>query len=61
MLTVFEKEYDGESICDAFRDFSEAFNGDFNPIVSDIPQDQYGFQVGNFKVTITWENENEHE
>ena len=61
MLTVFEKEYDGESLYDAFRDFSEALNSEHNPIVNTIPQDEHGFQLGNFKVTITWENDNEHE
>lgn len=58
---MFEKTYDGESIVDAFRDFSEAFDERFNPTVSEIPQDEHGFQLGKFTVTIKWENENEYE
>jgi len=52
--TIFEKEYDGESICDVQRDIIEAFDSKFNPLVKDIPQDEYGFQKGIFKVKIEW-------
>ena len=52
--TIFEKTYDGESIVDAFRDVSEAFDARFTPEVADIPTDEYGFQQGSFKITITW-------
>lgn len=56
-LTIFEKEYDGESVYDVDRDVSEAFQGDFNPIVKQIPRDEHGFQQGVFEVTITWRPE----
>ncbi|HCQ0858540.1 TPA: hypothetical protein OGU99_000466 [Escherichia coli] len=53
-IEIFKKEYDGESICDIQRDVHEAFNSRFNPLVAQIPQDEYGFQEGTFTVTITW-------
>lgn len=54
MTTVFKKEYCGESICDLGRDLIESFDPQFNPKVSDIPQDEYGFQEGSFIVTVEW-------
>lgn len=56
-LTIFEKEYDGESVYDVDRDVSEAFLEDFNPLVKQIPSDEHGFQQGVFEVTITWRPE----
>lgn len=56
-MQVFTKEYDGESLYDLYRDVSEAFEVAFNPIINDIPQDEYGIQEGTFKVVITWEPE----
>lgn len=56
-LNVFTKTYDGESIYDAGRDFSEAFDESFNPVVATIPQDEYGLQLGTFTVSIKWEQE----
>ena len=53
-MRIFDKNYDSESICDAIRDVSEAFDGRFNPIVSCIPVDEHGFQKGTFDVIITW-------
>lgn len=58
-MEIFSKEYDGESIVDAERDFSEAFDERFNPIVNNIPKDRHGFQVGTFTVQITWSEETE--
>jgi len=55
-MILFEKNYDGESLCDLSRDVHEAFKEDFNPIVKNIPCDEYGFQSGTFKVTIEWLN-----
>jgi hypothetical protein len=55
MKIIFEKEYDGESIYDVQRDIVEAFDSKFNPLVIDIPQDEYGFQKGTFKVKIEWD------
>jgi len=54
MKTIFDKEYDSESLCDLSRDVHEAFNNDFNPTVADIPKDEYGFHEGRFIVTIKW-------
>ena len=56
-MTIFEKEYDGESIYDVQRDVIEAFDARFNPMVKDIPQDEYGFQLGTFTIRIEWSNE----
>lgn len=54
-MELFKKVYDGESLYDLGRDVHEAFNEDFNPIVSAVPQDEYGIQQGRFTVTIQWE------
>ncbi len=51
-LTIFEKDYDGESLYDLERDVSESFNEDYNPVLTEIPTDGYGFQTGTFKVKI---------
>ena len=53
-MVLFEKNYDGESIVDLERDVSEALQEDFNEKLVNIPKDEYGFQQGNFKVTIEW-------
>ena len=53
-MIVFKKEYDGESLYDLGRDIAEAIDVTFNPIVEEIPQDEYGIQLGTFKVTIEW-------
>jgi hypothetical protein len=51
---LFKKEYDGESLYDAGRDFDEAFDATFNPAVNKIPHDEYGIQLGTFRVTVEW-------
>ncbi len=56
-MNIFEKEYDGESIYDVQRDVIEAFDARFNPMVKDIPQGEYGFQLGTFIVRIEWSKE----
>lgn len=53
-MIIFEKEYDGESLYDLERDVSEAFDPDYSSTILCVPQDEDGFQVGTFKVTITW-------
>lgn len=55
-LKILEKEYDGESLYDLERDVSEALIAEYNPVIMDIPQDEYGIQYGTFKVTIEWSN-----
>lgn len=56
-MIMFEKEYDGESICDVQRDIIEAFDSRFNPHVKDIPQNEDGFPLGTFVVTVTYKEE----
>ena len=53
-MNIFEKEYDGESIYDVQRDVIEAFDARFNPMVTNIPQDEHGFHLGTFTVKIEW-------
>lgn len=56
-MEIFKQQYSGESIVDVCRDVWEAFDADFNPLVENIPQDEYGIQKGTFTVTVTWEPE----
>ena len=55
MLIIFHKNYDGESLYDLSRDIGEAFEGDFNPVINTVPQNEHGFQQGVFRVTIEWQ------
>jgi hypothetical protein len=55
-MIVFKKEYDDESIYDVGRDVAEAFDEDFNPVMCDIPKDEYSFSKGIFTITIEWCN-----
>lgn len=56
-LTVFNKQYCGESLCDVYRDVDEAFDERFTPVLAQIPTDEYGFSAGTFTVSITWKPE----
>lgn len=56
-MIIFNKQYDGESICDVQRDIIEAFDSRFNPLVKDIPQNEDGFPLGTFVVTVTYKEE----
>ena len=53
-MELFKKTYNGESIVDVGRDVSEAFDSDYNAPAALIPQDEHGFQQGEFIVTIAW-------
>lgn len=53
-MILFEKKYDGESIVDSYRDFSEAFDERFTPEMKAVPSDEHGFHKGTFKITIEW-------
>jgi hypothetical protein len=53
-MIVFEKSYDGESIVDIYRDVAEAVSAEYNPVMDQIPIDQYGFSTGRFRVVIEW-------
>lgn len=56
MITLLDKTYDGESIVDCHRDFSEAFDERFTPANASIPQDAQGFAEGEYRVRVTWGN-----
>jgi hypothetical protein len=56
---IFYSEYDGESLVDLGRDILECFDPRFNETVKEIPIDKYGIQEGTFKVTVTWEEDND--
>ena len=56
-MKLFEKNYDGESLCDLMRDIYEALNEDYNPQLINIPKDEFNFPSGAFKVTIEWSEE----
>ena len=53
-MILFEKQYDGESVCDLERDVYEAFVEDFNPVMAAIPKDRHNFATGTFTVRIEW-------
>jgi len=55
-LLLFEKEYDGESICDVSRDVYEVLSGDHNHSINQIPVDTHGIQRGIFTVRVDWES-----
>jgi len=50
---LFSESYDGESVVDVHRDFSELWDESFNPMMSEIPSEE-GFWKGTFKVTVEW-------
>lgn len=56
-MIIFEKQYDGESLCDLGRDIAESVDETYNEIVKEIPSDEHGFQLGTFRVTVTWSAE----
>jgi hypothetical protein len=59
MKIILDQKYDGESIYDATRDFTEAFDETFTPVLKEIPKDEYNIQKGKFRVLITWEPDND--
>ena len=50
IMIIFEREYDGETLVDIEEDVWDAINGN-----EDLPVDKHGFNIGTFKVTISWE------
>lgn len=54
MPTIFDKKYDGESLCDLSRDVSEAFDKNFNEMMEQVPRNEHGFHQGTFHVKIEW-------
>lgn len=55
--TLFEKDYDYESLYDLNRDLAEANDEEFNPVMADLPKDEFGFIKGTFTVKIEWKDE----
>lgn len=53
-MIIFNKEYDDESTYDLSRDVAEALDPDYNSIIAAIPQDENGFKLGVFIVSIEW-------
>ena len=53
-MIIFEKVYDGESICDMDRDICEAFLERYNPEMKEVPRDEYGFCKGTFTLKVEW-------
>ena len=53
-MIIFKKVYGGESICDMDRDVCEAFIEAYNPVMKEVPCDEYGFCKGTFTVKIEW-------
>lgn len=56
-VVLFDRFYDGESLHDLDRDIYESLSGEFNPKMEDIPQDENGFPLGSFRVTVEWTND----
>lgn len=59
MITLLNKTYDGESIVDSTRDFSEAFDVRFQTENAKIPTDEHGFAEGEYRVTVTWDKDSQ--
>jgi len=53
-LTIFNKEYDGESLYALAEDVGESICERYNPIMNEVPADYYGFPKGKFTVSIVW-------
>jgi len=48
-ITILEKTYSDEELCDLERDVLESISVDYNPILKKVRSDE-----GSFKVTIIW-------
>lgn len=55
--TLLSKTYTSEELSDLGRDVHEAFDERFTPEAKGIPNDEHGFALGTFKVTIEWVEE----
>lgn len=49
-ITIFEKKYAGESLCDVSQDVSECLDERFKT----VPSDGYGIQEGTFHLILAW-------
>lgn len=57
--TILNKEYCGEGIIDMSQDIDEMLDERFNPVIKDLPVDEYGIITGTFKLSVTWEADDE--
>ena len=53
-MKIFEKTYSSEELSDLGRDIGECFDCRLNPLVNSIPKDEYGFDKGNYVVSVQW-------
>lgn len=51
MSVVFERDYSDESLVDASEDIGEIYGHELFKV---LPEDEYGFKQGTFKITVTW-------
>ena len=61
-MKLFEKTYNDEGLYDLPEDIGDAMDGNYNKLMTKLPVDEYGFILGQFKVTVEWlppENEEE--
>lgn len=54
MVTLFEKEYDGSSLCDIQRDVYEMLDERFNPNAKHLIKDEYGNIEGRVIITVDY-------
>ena len=52
-MIIFDRDYSDESLVDLEQHLMDVIYDDS----LNIPQDEYGFRKGVFKVTISWEDE----
>lgn len=57
MRLIFEKHYDGESLCDLGRDIEESVSEEYNDKMKQLPVDEHGYVRGIFTVTIAFSGE----
>lgn len=57
-MQLFHKQYDGESLGqDVMRDLSQSLTERYNKLMSQVPEDDDGFMIGTFTITVSWEQE----
>jgi len=56
-MKIFEKEYSDESLTDLQEDLYWTLNQE----TKGIPSDEFGFLKGTFKVTVEWEENENHQ
>lgn len=56
-VTIFEKQYDGNSLCDMNRDLHEALNPEFNDKAERLEMDEHYMVKGTITVTMRYDPE----